>query len=238
LTPYQPGSRQQLAAAARALGRFHRTTAPLTLPGCKPWAREHRIEAMRDTLAEALADLPDSPERPDALAMLAAAEELSRAPLGSWVESLPSAIIHGDYTPANVLFRGDSVGGIFDFDWVSRQPRVIDLGEALIFFAFTRRDPIDPDDIWSLVQGWAPDLDAARAFLAAYQAEWPLTREEARALPYFMRETWLGVRIRAMRKVPTEERLRILTQDGLPPLRWLERSVELLAGLALTTATG
>jgi len=154
------------------------------------------------------------------------------------VESLPSAIIHGDYTPANVLFRGDSVGGIFDFDWVSRQPRVIDLGEALIFFAFTRRDPIDPDDIWSLVQGWAPDLDAARAFLAAYQAEWPLTREEARALPYFMRETWLGVRIRAMRKVPTEERLRILTQDGLPPLRWLERSVELLAGLALTTATG
>ena len=237
LAPFQPGNRRQLAAAAQTLARFHRATAGLTPPGRKHWEREHRIEAMRDTLAEVLAGASGAPDRADAVAMLASAQKLARAPLSSWARALPSAIIHGDYTPANVLFRAGQVGGIFDYDWVSRQPRIVDLGEALIFFAFARREPINPDSIWSLVQGWEPDLIAARAFLAAYQAEWPLDREEARALPFFMRETWLGVRIRAMRKVRPDEQLRILTQGGLEPLQWLEQAPHLVEGLVGESAS-
>ncbi|MGI6208430.1 MAG: phosphotransferase [Anaerolineae bacterium] len=223
LESFTPGDREQIASAAHHLARLHQVTADLRPEGSKPWVREHEIGAMYDTLRGTLEDWHgEGSEVDDARTMLSVAGELRETLTASLVASLPQVIIHADYTPANVMFRGPEVGGIFDFDWVSRQPRVLDVGEAMQFFAFRRPSPVNPDSIWSLVQAWEPDLDGARTFLRAYQQVWPLSPEEAAALPLFMRETWLGVRIRAMRKVQPEERLRILTEGALRPLRWLE----------------
>jgi Ser/Thr protein kinase RdoA (MazF antagonist) len=236
LERFRQGNGRQIAAAARILARFHAVTGGLTLPGKKEWPAEHHILTTRQTLREAIANNPGGQEAfIAAQEMLASADRLAARLDAQIVASLPQVIIHGDYTPANVLFRGEEVGGIFDFDWVSRQPRLIDVGEALLFFAFRRAQEINPDSIWSLVQTWEPDMTAARIFLAAYQSHAPLDQAEAEALPLFMWQTWLGVRIRAMRKVSPEDRLRILTEDAQASLRWIELNSAPMSQLALDT---
>jgi len=230
------GNRVQIGAAARTLARFHGATASLQVPPQKRWPREHLISTMAETLAGALAGRGAN-ERylAEALTLLSSARRLEAELSTGVVAALPHTVTHGDFTPANVQFRGDAVGGVFDFDWVSHQPRLQDIGEALQFFSFPRRHDLDPDSIWSLVEAWQPDLGAASVFLAAYQGETPLTAAEAKALPLFMRETWLGVRIRAMRKVVPEEQLRILAEGAIEPLHWLESSADVIRTIALDT---
>jgi len=237
LQPFEPDNLDQLRSAAITLAQFHRATAGLQPPGRKDWPREHRALDMIGALERALAECPASPEQADqAQRMLECERRLASQLTDETVASLPHVITHGDFTPANVGFRGNAVGGVFDFDWVSRQARVLDIGEAAQFFACKRSAPLDPSDIWSLVAAWQPDTAALRAFLQAYQTVWPLSRAEAEALPLFMAETWLGVRVRAMRKVPPEQRLRILTEGALPPLLWLKENAEWLAHAAMSTA--
>ena len=236
LGPFQADSRAQLESAALSLCLFHQATAQAHIPGEKEWPREHRIDTMVTTLAGVLAQLPDSSAQLElAERMLASARKLALYLATDRVRALPHVVIHGDYTPANVLFRGEQVGGIFDFDWASRQPRLVDIGEAIAFFAFPRATPIDPDSIWSLVQAWRPHMEGLRLFLAAYQSAWPLTDQEAAVLPLLMRETWLGVRIRAMRKVSPERQLEILTDGALGPLQWLESHARAITEAALQT---
>jgi len=239
LVAHSQGNVRQLEAAARTLARLHRATDSLMPPGRKDWPREHCIQDMTGTLRQELAGAAERDARlPAARAMLASAERLAGVLSDPLVARLPRVIVHGDYTPANVLFRGDRVGGVFDLDWVSRQPRVLDVGEALQFFAFRRNSALDPDSIWSLVQAWEPDEAAAAAFLRAYQSTWPLDDDESGALPLFMLETWLGVHIRAMRKVVPEDRLSILTDGALEPLRWLEEQAGAIRRLVTATRGG
>lgn len=237
LERFSQGDRARIAAAGTTLARFHRATAGLRPPGRKDWPREHEVGAMAATLEAVLASVPpDAACFDEAHYMLASARELQAQLTAGVVSRLPHVITHGDYTPANIAFRGDRVAGIFDLDWVSRQARLQDVGEAVQVFAFRRAADIDPDSIWSLVQTWEPDLELMRVFLAAYQTEWPLGPDEAEALPLFMRETWLGIRIRAMRKVAPEERLRILAEGALAPLRWLQHEADLITAVAGETA--
>lgn len=236
LTDFEPGNRCQIVAVARSLARFHAVTRHLTPGGRKDWTREHHIDTMRRALAGRLAAMTsDGQYTEPAKAMLQAANALGQQLDLQAIAALPTVIIHGDYTPANVSFRGNNVGGIFDFDWATRQTRLIDIGEAIIFFAFRRPGPIDPGDIWSLVQTWEPDMSCARYFLRAYQRHWPLGQAEAIMLPYIMQETWLGIRIRAMRKVPTEQQLEILAKGALSPLDWLEQHKETVTRWVIET---
>jgi len=239
LERFRQGNLAQISAAGETLARFHRTTRDLQPPGAKPWPPEHEIGAMYRTLAETLPGAPGTPiMRAAGAEMLASAERLRRRFAEIDVPSLPHVIIHGDYTPANILFRGDAVGGIFDMDWVSRQARLIDIGEALIFFAFRRASDIAPDRIASLVQTWEPDERGARAFLTAYQSLWPLGADESQILPLYMWQTWLGVRIRAMRKVAPAQQLALLTTGALRPLRWLEQEAPSAMADLIAQTTG
>jgi len=236
LERFRQGSMPQVSAAAKCLAQFHQATRQASLRGRKNWQREHQISVMTATLREALEQHTGHSEQVRTAAqMLQSAVSLRQVLREEFISSLVHVVIHGDYTPANVGFHGENVGGIFDFDWVSRQARVIDVGEALLFFAFRRRNDIDPGSIWSLVQSWEPDVGMAETFLTAYQTVAPLTAEECQALPLFMRETWLGVRIRAMRKVRPEERLAILTEGAMEPLTWLEDNTVLISQLASDT---
>ena len=66
-------------------------------------------------------------------------------------------------------------------------------------------------------------MGRARSFLSAYERHRDLGDEERRLLPWYIRECWLGCRIRAMRKVPDGRRLEVLT-FGMEPIldRWGE----------------
>jgi len=78
-------------------------------------------------------------------------------------EELPRLVIHGDYHGGNLLFKGDRLVGVFDYDKARMQPRVVELAEALIYFASTR-----PGHLKHVVYPGFLDLDKFGSFLRYY----------------------------------------------------------------------
>jgi homoserine kinase type II len=89
-----------------------------------------------------------------------------RALLASYVErratGLPSGVVHGDLFRDNVLFRGDDIAALLDFESVFHGPFVYDLMVTLAAFCY--RD--------------AFDLELASALFAGYVAVRPLEEGE------------------------------------------------------------
>jgi Ser/Thr protein kinase RdoA (MazF antagonist) len=87
------------------------------------------------------------------------------------LDALPQVWVHGDYHGRNVVFRGNHLAAVFDFDVVHRGFRVEDVAYGL--FAFARR------------QRGSNRLraDVARLFIGEYDRVYPLTRQELEVLP-------------------------------------------------------
>jgi Ser/Thr protein kinase RdoA (MazF antagonist) len=100
--------------------------------------------------------------------------------------SLPELIIHGDYYAGNILFRGDQVAGVVDYDQAHWSARAQEVAEATIYFA---QEP--GARFTHIVYSGVLDLDAVLRFLAAYADSVRLTDEEIRALPHLVRTIWL-----------------------------------------------
>ena len=100
-------------------------------------------------------------------------------------EELPQLIIHGDFHAANLLFKGDCVVGVLDYDKARWQPRVVELAEALIYFASPR-----PGHMKYLVYPGFLEWDKFTCFLQDYArvirfGEMELGRESKPLLPAF-----------------------------------------------------
>lgn len=216
---------EQIADAGRQLGLLHHATQSVVPQGKKSWPREFHMPTNRQTLM-AFLNTPAArgPQRPVADRLLAAVDRVIAALPDSDVDRLPHVVIHGDYTWSNVMYRGRAVGGIFDFDWADRQPRLCDLAHALIWFAGRRSRPLDPDSMASLAQDWVGDARATDALLSAYTRKITLTDVELRLLPSMIAETWFSCRIRAMRKFPDEQKLSVLAGDIERSLDFLDRA--------------
>jgi len=86
------------------------------------------------------------------------------------VDQLPLGWLHADFHPGNVIFAGDQVQAVLDFDVVHRGFRLADVAYSL--FCFCRQNQS------STVIG----AEAAAIFLQ----EFDLTEPERRALPHFI----------------------------------------------------
>lgn len=95
-------------------------------------------------------------------------------------------VIHGDYYADNLIFRGDSIVGVVDYDKARREPRVAELAEALIYFASSR-----PRHTRHIVYRGFLDWSPFSRFLRAYNDTHALEGEDARALPEYVRTIWL-----------------------------------------------
>ncbi len=95
--------------------------------------------------------------------------KLEQNSLARHYERLPQLVIHGDYNSNNLLFTGDQISGVIDFDYARQAPRILDLANGSI--------PID----WNQNP---PDTRFLTDYLRAYQAEarHKLSREEVLAL--------------------------------------------------------
>lgn len=238
--PADPDSHEEIAAAGDMLARLHLATERLQPSGEKQWPRyfdpKVSLKALKETrkaLKEARGRVgpptrndesgsEDEPAYATVDFLIGQAELAERGLPDKAYWALPQTIIHGDWHPANLRFRDHQIVGIFDFDWVGRQPRMVDVTDGLLFFGSRRESAIDGGDIWSLTQPFAPDRQLMQVFMAAYRAHVNLTREELVALPALMRQRCLYNRVDAMvRKVEPQDQVRFLVTGIRGPFEWI-----------------
>jgi Ser/Thr protein kinase RdoA (MazF antagonist) len=99
---------------------------------------------------------------------------------------LPQLVIHGDYHGGNLLFKGNEVVCVVDFDLAHVCSRATEVAEALIAFATD-----DRLNLRHIVYPGSLDLERTRRFLVAYCDEARLSDAEIRALPDLIRTIWL-----------------------------------------------
>ncbi len=105
----------------------------------------------------------------------------------------PRLVIHGDYYADNLIFSGDRIVGVVDYDRARLEPRVAELAEALIYFASPQTSHLK-----HLVYPGFLEWEPFHRFLQSYGEVVPLRGEEARALPDYVGAIWLSWSLRRL----------------------------------------
>jgi Ser/Thr protein kinase RdoA (MazF antagonist) len=241
--PYDPNMACQLAAAGRGLGLYHRhmrafpssrSARATTLTLLSPESRS-RLAAVRALAARSLG----AEERACLSEACAYLEdqfhEINRALIGA-TTALSQLVVHGSYGKTALVFGGDALTGVLDYDRAAWGHREMDLAYSLK--AFCRPPDERHEDYWV-------GLDLARCgtFLAGYRDAEPLTRDTVGQLPLLFRTQRLQKILNKCKNflakdavVPQEandvRKITKIIEHETVRLRWLERrSAELRAAL-------
>ncbi len=231
--PHDPSSEAQVREAGRALARLHEATRDFEPPPGKVWPRyhdpAHTIEALRWAVGELSGRQEPTPAgrapedaREEVRELLAVAEGLAATFPDEAYAGGETTTVHGDWHPGNVKYERNCICGIFDLDWATRQPKLVDLADGVMFFAGTRPAPLDASDIRSLTQPFELHAARTRAFLDGYRDVVRLPEHALSPLPRFILARWLWCRADPMRrKVPREEAIDYLLDGVWEPIRRL-----------------
>jgi homoserine kinase type II len=188
--PGDPGDRLRPAhvcAAAWTLGHYHRLVSGFDRPVLHRLGPRYSPLVLTSTLERLNGECrrPITVETQPILNRLKEHARHLAEQLGQ-LENLPELVIHGDYYAGNILFRGDEIAGVVDYDQAHWSARAQEVAEATIYFA---QEP--GARFRHIVYSGVLDLDAVPRFLAAYADNVRLTGEEIRALPHLVRTIWL-----------------------------------------------
>ena len=235
--PYEEGNTAHLLAAGEALGRYHRLVRTLSGPSAAsaPILEPRAISAL-DKAEHLVAPFLSAGERRhlrNQISYLRSQFASIPRALAEGYPELNKQVIHGSFSETCLIFAGDALAGVLDYDRARYEAVATDLAIAIRSFCHhSRRD----ERFWI-------DLDYTRCrdLLAAYQEVNPLPEEELRALPLILRQ---HLAIKALKRcdnflwrnsvAPQEEaRARKLAkrlEAGAARLQWLEEhSWELVA---------
>ena len=197
--PYDHDWPAHLEEAALTLGRYH-----VHIENFAPQALRNLGELYSPTiLSTILTHLTEAwrLDRDRDLAQVARQLEAQAADLAirfAGHGALPHLVIHGDYYAGNLLFDGDRIVGVVDYDKARWQPRVVELAEALIYFASPR-----PGHLKHLVYPGFLDWEPFARFLRNYARAAAPNENELPALPDYIRCIWLSVSLeRLLEKEP------------------------------------
>ena len=97
------------------------------------------------------------------------------------VSAFPVQIIHGDWHPGNMLFRGADVAAVLDHDNAGVGQRIMDIANGALQFSLRGKGP---PEHWPA----EPDRPRLRAFMAGLDAGpgGPISESEIHALPWLM----------------------------------------------------
>ncbi len=192
--PYDPNRPEHLEAAARMLGHYHSCVA-----GFAPRALRERGTLYSPADAQARLTRLGAAWQLDQDTNLAQItrqlEEQGNDLSARFAEhgELPYLVIHGDYYAGNLLFDGDRIVGLVDYDKCGWQPRVAELAEALIYFASSR-----PGHLKHLVYPGFLEWPPFARFIQGYAQVAVLAEEESMALPDYVGCIWLSVSLRRL----------------------------------------
>jgi len=185
---YDHNRPEHLEEAARMLGRYHACVEGFAPQAFRDLGALYSPKTLNTTLAHLRATWQlDQQSR---LMQMLRELEAQAADLAAHLaghEALPHLVIHGDYYAANLLFDGDCIVGVVDYDKARWRPRVLELAEALIYFAAERSGHFK-----HIVYSGTLDPGVVCQFLAAYCNEAvSLSEAEIQALPHWIRTIWL-----------------------------------------------
>ena len=196
--PYDHSRPAHLAEAAVTLGRYHACVqgfAPRALRNLGELYTPATLKANLSKLVEAWSLQPPTssfqPPTSNLQQLEAHAADLAARFAQHGV--LPHVIIHGDYYAGNLLFEGDRIVGVVDYDKARWQARVVELAEALIYFASPR-----PGHLKHLVYPGFLQWEPFTRFLRHYARVVTLEENEVRALPDYVRCIWLAISLQRL----------------------------------------
>lgn len=223
--------------AGRALAFFHKLLAgyqPGWLPPAGTYHHASSLATQMATIPDKLAELGARSEGTEGAREVIAQLTESYAGAAARVERLgiaawPNQIIHADWHPGNMLFKGSRVSAVLDYDAARPAPRVIDLANGALQFAITMLGE-EPDR-------WPETLDEGRfkRFCRGYD-DVPgciVSTAEFEATPWLMVEALI-----VEAAIPIAATGSFARMDGLAFLRmiarkvaWLERNAARLTAL-------
>lgn len=228
--PPIPGNAAQVEAGGRLLAALHAAGSSLELPGSKTLPRLHDPRNILRGLYWATEQTITDAQRRDLERSIGVAERIARNLPDEAYWQLPRTVIHGDYHPLNLLYEGDEVTGLFDFDWAGPGPRMVDVADGLLFFCGKRARAMHGGDIITLTQAFTLDRGLVEAFGRGYRTQVTPESRELQALPELMRARWLFCRVDAMeRKIAPEHKLAYLLDGLTGPLDEMDAAEDWLA---------
>ena len=205
--PFRAGDKLAIANLGRTLASFHAALANDLPVGKEEFVREDHPDLLQRYVTELVA-LCRSDQQRRQVAEIESQLEFVHHELDSGLYAqLPHTVIHGDIHPGNVAFQQSRVSAIYDFDYMSRQARVRDLCDALMFFAASRRRSLDCNDVRSLTQPYCLQPASCKLLIDGYEQISRLTDLDWQGLLLLLRSQWCQIRLRGSRKVPPPAKL-------------------------------
>ncbi len=212
--------------AGKTLGLFHKLIADIEPDYEPPRGAYHGARMVQQSIEQAPVTLahtdPRAVEETEMMrktmdflstAYNEAAAKVNELGINEW----PMQIIHTDWHPGNMLFRGSRVVAVIDYDAARLQQRIIDTANGALQFSITGGG----DDAAS----WPDYLDMSRLkrFLLGYDSVTQITRAELNAIPWLMVEALI-----AEAAIPIAATGSFARMEGYGFLHMIERKVRWL----------
>lgn len=232
-------SLQATGEAGKTLALFHKLLADYQPEYEAPTGSYHAsrsvaaaMEAIPSAVEKADPDLPvdQSQRMQEVVGFLkasynVAATRVNEMGLSDW----PMQIVHSDWHPGNMLFRGQKVVAVIDYDAARVQQRVIDVANGALQFSILGGGD-DPTQ-------WPEYLDESRfrRFLRAYDSvpNCVLSRAELRTIVWLMIEAIIAESVIPIAATGSFARIEgtgfLLMVER--KVRWLQRNAERLANV-------
>lgn len=224
--PFHVDNFDQIKSAARLLARFHKATSgyktgeeavpnrTIDLGGVAGMIDQLKdqvnVELKTSTLGSLL--------QPGIMGFIEAQAEIVLNGIQPLSGSLIT-IIHGDFQPSNVIFKGNDAAALVDFGNTAFSYRSYDVAKAILSFSALKPDYDSQNDL----DPWL-NWDRVKAFFGAYQAEMPLSEMDIEAMPALIRGAFLfGVSFYMMDESNLAKKAGLLI-NAMRFIRWLDGS--------------
>ncbi len=213
--------------AGKTLALFHKLIKDYTPEYEPPQGSYHASRAIRSSCEQVPRTLtkldPDAMTRDDGrVAKIVqflhdsyndAAQRANEIGLPDW----PMQIIHSDWHPGNMLFRGSRVVAVIDYDAARMQQRILDAANGALQFSILGGG----DD----ASQWPDYIDVTRykRFLRGYDSVNVLSKAELRCIPWLMMEALIAETV-----IPIAATGSFARMEGVNFLMMIERKVNWL----------